>query len=106
VDAPGIGDRPLGICDARGVTVEPEPTDAATARSEPWKVATVPPEPPEGDLSFACPRCRADVVEAAYGPCTRCRAELRSTLGGERRDVEVEYVPKMNVTPNAVALKD
>ena len=63
-------------------------------------------EPPAGDLSFACHRCRAEVVEAAYGPCTRCRAELRTTLGGERREVEVEYVPKVNVTPNAVALKD
>ncbi len=28
-------------------------------------------------------------------------------MGVEARDVEVaEYVPKMNVTPNAVALKD
>jgi hypothetical protein len=28
-------------------------------------------------------------------------------MGIEARDVEVaEYVPKMNVTPNAVALKD
>lgn len=88
------------------MTLEPAPTDVTTARAEPWKVATVPPEPPEGDLAFPCPRCRADVVEPAYGPCTGCRAELRASLGGERRDVEVEYVPKMNVTPNAVALKD
>ena len=90
------------------MTVETDPTDAttgATTPAEPWKVATVPPEPPPGDLSFACPRCRADVVEPAYGPCTSCRVELRA-LGGERREVEVEYVPKMNVTPNAVALKD
>ena len=29
------------------------------------------------------------------------------TLGGDARAVEVEaYVPKMNVTPNAVATKD
>ena len=35
------------------------------------------------------------------------RAELRAKFLGEGRDVEVaEYVPKMNVTPNAVALKD
>jgi len=28
-------------------------------------------------------------------------------MGNEARDVEVaEYVPKMNVTPNAVAIKD
>ena len=42
-----------------------------------------------------------------YGPCDTCRATLRATLGGEARLIEVaEYVPKMNVTPNAVALKD
>jgi hypothetical protein len=35
------------------------------------------------------------------------RAQLKATLGNEARDVEVaEYVPKMNVTPNAVATKD
>ena len=105
MDGPGIGGRCLGICDARGMPAEPDPTDASLRRAEPWKVAVVPPEPPEGDLSFPCPRCRAEVVERAYGPCSGCRAELRQ-LGGERRDVEVEYVPKMNVTPNAVALKD
>jgi len=45
--------------------------------------------------------------ERFYGPCTECRAELRAKFLGEGRDVEVaEYVPKMNVTPNAVALKD
>jgi hypothetical protein len=58
-------------------------------------------------LSFACPRCTADVDEAFYGPCTSCRDELRAKYLGEGRIVEVaEYVPKMNVTPNAVALKD
>jgi hypothetical protein len=42
-----------------------------------------------------------------YGPCEECRAQLKATLGNEARDVEVaEYVPKMNVTPNAVATKD
>jgi hypothetical protein len=105
VDGPGIGDHPLGICDAREVTAEIEPTEAPHPPTEPWKVATIPPEPPEGDLAFTCPRCRSEVVEAAYGPCADCRVELRA-LGGERREVDVEYVPKMNVTPNAVALKD
>jgi hypothetical protein len=58
-------------------------------------------------LSFACPRCTANVDEAFYGPCTSCRDELRAKYLGEGRIVEVaEYVPKMNVTPNAVALKD
>ncbi len=62
----------------------------------------------EGDLlSFTCPRCGAAVGEPFYGPCTGCRDELRASLGGEARDVaEADYEPKMNVTPNAVALKD
>jgi len=60
------------------------------------------------DLStFVCPRCQRTVEARFYGPCESCRGELRATLGGEAREVEVaEYVPKMNVTPNAVALKD
>jgi len=42
-----------------------------------------------------------------YGPCATCREELRATMGVAPRHVEVaEYEPKMNVTPNAVALKD
>ena len=58
-------------------------------------------------LEFACPRCRAQVRERYYGPCGGCRDALRSTLGGEARDVEVAaYEPKMNVTPNQVATKD
>jgi hypothetical protein len=58
-------------------------------------------------LSFVCPRCATDVVEQFYGPCGACRRDLRAKYLGEGREVEVaEYVPKMNVTPNAVALKD
>ena len=84
-----------------------DPTAASDVTPEPWRSATVPPEAPEGDLAFTCPRCRRDVTEAAYGPCGSCRAELRSDLGGDQREVvEEDYVPKMNVTPNAVALKD
>ena len=56
---------------------------------------------------LVCPRCGESVAERFYGPCTPCRAELRAKYVGEARVVEVaEYVPKMNVTPNAVALKD
>lgn len=56
---------------------------------------------------FDCPRCHTHVTEQFYGPCTGCRSELRAKYLGEGREVEVaEYVPKMNVTPNAVALKD
>ena len=58
-------------------------------------------------LSFVCPRCAAAVEERSYGPCTSCRADLRAKFANEGRVVAVaEYVPKMNVTPNAVALKD
>jgi hypothetical protein len=59
-------------------------------------------------LSFACPRCANEVVEAFYGPCTSCRDELRANLGTEPGAdvVAAEYEPKMNVTPNAVALKE
>ncbi len=58
-------------------------------------------------LSFTCPRCASAVDEQFYGPCTSCRTELRAKFLGEGRDVVVaEYEPKMNVTPNAVALKD
>lgn len=61
------------------------------------------PEP----LSFTCPRCAGEAVEEFYGPCSSCRTELRARFVGEGRVVEVaEYVPKVNVTPNAVALKD
>jgi hypothetical protein len=47
-------------------------------------------------------------VEARfYGPCEWCREQLRATFRNEGRVVELaEYEPKMNVTPNAVALKD
>ena len=57
---------------------------------------------------LACPRCGGDLAdEAYYGPCTGCRDALRAAYAGEARDVEVAaYEPKMNVTPNAVALKD
>jgi hypothetical protein len=58
-------------------------------------------------LSFTCPRCQSDVEERLYGPCSSCRSELRARYVSEGRVVEVaEYEPKMNVTPNAVALKD
>ena len=56
---------------------------------------------------FDCPRCHASVTAEFYGPCESCRSELRAKFHGEQVDVEVaEYEPKMNVTPNAVALKD
>jgi len=42
-----------------------------------------------------------------YGPCQTCTTQLRATQirdGGEV--AAAAYEPKMNVTPNAVALKD
>jgi hypothetical protein len=61
----------------------------------------------EADLEFTCPRCESAVTARFYGPCPACRDALRVAYLSEAREVEVdEYVPKMNVTPNAVALKD
>jgi hypothetical protein len=58
-------------------------------------------------LDLTCPRCGQAVTARFYGPCTECRGDLRAAYAGEARDVEVAaYEPKMNVTPNAVALKD
>jgi len=58
-------------------------------------------------LSFVCPRCAVAVEEPTYGPCAACRVDLRAKFASEGRVIELaEYVPKMNVTPNAVALKD
>jgi hypothetical protein len=57
--------------------------------------------------AFTCPRCGTDVSETYYGPCRSCRDELRAEVAAEARTVDEQvYEPKMNVTPNAVALKD
>ncbi|MCU1428987.1 MAG: hypothetical protein JWL83_2987 [Actinomycetia bacterium] len=54
-----------------------------------------------------CLRCGVPVPLVFAGPCEDCAASLRASMGGEAREVDGgEYVPKMNVTPNAVALKD
>lgn len=58
-------------------------------------------------MEFACPRCAQTVDARFYGPCDSCRADLRAKFVRVARVVEVaEYEPKMNVTPNAVALKE
>ncbi|MGH1492833.1 MAG: hypothetical protein ACRBK7_26135 [Acidimicrobiales bacterium] len=58
-------------------------------------------------LSFECPRCATATEGRFYGPCDSCSAELRATYMPEAKDIEApEYVPKMNVTPNAVATKE
>lgn len=80
-----------------GATREPEGVTFAES------VPDVGPEQQE----FTCPRCTSEVTEPWYGPCAACRSDLRATLGGEQRDLAaVDYEPKMNVTPNAVATKD
>lgn len=59
-----------------------------------------------------CPRCRKALFSDPdparfYGPCAECRQELRRDQRGEVSEAAAaEYEPKMNVTPNAVALKD
>ena len=58
-------------------------------------------------VEFTCPRCAAPASAEYYGPCHDCRLALVESFRSEGRVVELaEYEPKMNVTPNAVALKD
>ncbi|MET0144410.1 MAG: hypothetical protein ABW328_06455 [Ilumatobacteraceae bacterium] len=58
-------------------------------------------------MMVTCPRCGREGEERFYGPCTTCRGELRATFARDAVIVDVvEYEPKMNVTPNAVATKD
>lgn len=58
-------------------------------------------------IACTCPRCGAEVEQRFPGPCGSCADALRGSVTGEARAVDAaEYVPKMNVTPNAVALKD
>jgi hypothetical protein len=58
-------------------------------------------------LELRCPRCGSPCSTRFYGPCDDCRDQLRASMGTEARAVvAVEYEPKMNVTPNAVASKE
>lgn len=58
-------------------------------------------------MDFDCLRCGVTAPMRFRGLCTPCRDELRVRFTREERQVEVaEYVPKMNVTPNAIATKD
>jgi hypothetical protein len=58
------------------------------------------------ELELSCLRCGRAVRMRFAGPCPACVEELRATMRIEVQTLDVEYVPKMNVTPNAVALKD
>ncbi len=58
-------------------------------------------------IDISCPRCSNGVTQRFYGPCETCREELRSTQASAGSEVAAQaYEPKMNVTPNAVALKE
>jgi hypothetical protein len=69
---------------------------------------TVFPERVQFDLSsFQCPRCQTVISAESYGPCDSCIGELKASQQNEAiGEVAAAYEPKMNVTPNAVALKD
>lgn len=68
---------------------------------------SAPSDPVPSNRAFPCPRCHEAVTEAFYGPCAGCRDQLRATLGSDPRNIATDdYVPKVNVTPNAVATKD
>jgi hypothetical protein len=62
-----------------------------------------PAEFPEEDMT--CLRCGATARMRFAGPCAACTEHLRTTMRIAAQTVDTEYVPKMNVTPNAVALK-
>ena len=89
---PGIGTRHA---------LRPDPPSAVTNPSEP---------PVDVDLSpetMECMRCHREEPMRFYGLCQECRRDLRAKFDRDAREIEVaEYEPKMNVTPNAVALKD
>ena len=57
--------------------------------------------------TFDCPRCHRPTEADLYGPCPTCVVELKARFAGRARDVDVaEYEPKVNVTANAVAMRD
>jgi hypothetical protein len=60
-----------------------------------------------GDIEHDCPRCARPARQRYYGPCPDCRAELADRFAGRAREVDVPaYEPKVNVTANAVAMRD
>jgi NMD protein affecting ribosome stability and mRNA decay len=67
---------------------------------------------PTADLDLTpvemdCARCGRSALMRFRGLCEKCRDELHTKFTRDGREMAVEeYVPKMNVTPNAVALKE
>ena len=81
--------------------------DVRTWQAEPMSVSSTAPGLDDQPGEITCPRCNLAATVRFYGPCDACRTQLRVEQGTEAREVEVEeYVPKMNVTPNAVASKE
>ena len=68
---------------------------------------TFDPETGLAPIDTDCLRCGRVERMRFRGLCGPCREELRVTFTRAARTIEVpDYEPKMNVTPNAVALKD
>ena len=58
-------------------------------------------------IDLDCLRCGKTAPMRFRGLCTDCRTHLREHVRRDAREIDVAaYEPKMNVTPNAVALKD
>jgi hypothetical protein len=58
-------------------------------------------------MDTTCMRCGQPAQQRFAGPCAACMDELTALFPGIAREIEAEeYVPKVNVTANAVALKD
>ncbi len=58
-------------------------------------------------LEMTCMRCGQPAEMRFAGACESCVAALALRFPGIARQVETEeYIPKVNVTANAVALKD
>jgi hypothetical protein len=58
-------------------------------------------------LDFVCPRCTLPTSQRFYGPCDDCIDQLKATQSLNQQAAQTtDYVPKMNVTPNAVATKE
>jgi len=58
-------------------------------------------------VDMECLRCGRVAPMRFSGMCATCRDELYAKYDGRGREVTVaDYEPKMNVTPNAVALRD
>lgn len=53
-----------------------------------------------------CPRCGETAPMRFSGPCPACLGHLREQIRGVAATIDAEYVPKVNVTANAVATRD